>query len=185
MKLSIEKRDAKSKGELHAIRRRGDIPAVVYSPGQPNQYIVIKGNEFVSAYRDIPQGGLATMIFEMEIDGKSCKAIVKDIHYHPTTYTIKHLDFMILQENRSFKVSVPVRCTGMEECVGIKLGGFLRMVKRHIPVRCLPTDMPKEFLLDIRNLKIRGSKRVQDIQLPKGVTPLVKPEDVLAIIAKR
>ncbi|GAB4186567.1 MAG: 50S ribosomal protein L25/general stress protein Ctc [Simkaniaceae bacterium] len=185
MKLTVEKREAKSKGELNKIRQRGDIPAVLYASGQPNKYIVIKGNEFISAYRDTPKGALPTITFEMEVDGELYKAVVKEIQYHPTTYVITHLDFLALQEDKPIKVNVPVRCIGVEDCIGIKLGGFLRQVRRHVQVRCMPKDLPKEFLLDIRDLKIRGTKRVKDIKVPEKVRPLINPQDVLAVIAKR
>jgi large subunit ribosomal protein L25 len=185
MKLTVEKRKAKSKGELNQIRQQGDIPAVLYAPGQENQYLVIKGNEFVSVYRDAPQGSLPTIIFELDIDGVTHQAIVKEIQYQPTTYIITHLDFLLLDKNRSIKVNVPVRYSGVEECVGIKLGGFLRQVRRHVEIRCLPAKLPKEFILDISDLKIGKTKRIKDLDLPEGVKPLVKSENVLAVIAKR
>ena len=71
------------------------------------------------------------------------------------------------------------------DCVGIKLGGFLRQVIRSVKVRCLPKNIPQNFELDIRNLKMRQSKRLSDLVMPEGVTPLAATDEVVVVIAKR
>jgi large subunit ribosomal protein L25 len=69
--------------------------------------------------------------------------------------------------------------------VGIKLGGVLRQVIRHVRVRCLPKDLPSFFELDIRELGVKQSKRLREIQIPSTVSPLVDMNEVVAVIVKR
>ena len=83
------------------------------------------------------------------------------------------------------KVKVPVNCIGVADCPGIKLGGFLRQVARYVKVECLPKLIPAEFIVDVKDLGIRQTKRLKDLSLPSGVKALESPEEVLVVIAKR
>lgn len=185
MKLSAKQRSAERKAEVKEIRRAGNIPAVCYSPSKQGESIEIDGAEFHAALRQIKPGMLATTKFELSIDGKVANAIVKDIQYDLTSYRVIHLDFELLDEKTPVEVNVPVRCTGVVDCVGIKLGGFLRQVIRSHKVRCLPKDIPQSFDLDVRELKMRQTKRLSDLVLPAGVTSTSKADEVVVVIAKR
>lgn len=185
MKLSLSKRKAATKSEINLIRHQGNIPAVIYSKGQTNQLIAINGVEFDALIRSIPQGQLATTVIELAGEGIALKAIVKDIQYDPTTYRILHLDFLELGVERPINVNVPIRCIGMADSPGIKLGGFLRQVIRSLRVECLPKHMPKEFVLDVRDLGIKQTKRIKDMVMPSGVQPLAPLNEVVVVIAKR
>lgn len=185
MKLKIYQRKADKKSEKSLIRHRGDIPAILYSKDKQNQSITIVGKDFEGFLRTLKQGHLPTSIFTLEGEGIACKVIVKDIQYEPTTYKVLHLDLLELDETQPIKVSVPVSFTGMTECSGIKLGGFLRQVIRHVKVKCLPKNLPPEFVLDVRDLGLKQSKRVSDIVIPPGVTPLAPLNEVVVVIAKK
>ncbi len=176
-------RDGSKKSELGQIRRAGDIPAVLYSPGQSNQLIAVDGVEFKTILRNITAGRLSTTPFTLVNEGKECSAIVKGIEYHPTTYAVLHMDFMI--PKNTVKVRVPVECAGVADCAGIKLGGFLRQVLRYVKVECPADKIPSSFSIDIRDLEIGQSKRLSDLQLPEGVRALVAKEVVIVVIAKK
>lgn len=185
MKLTAKKREGEGKSALNQIRRAGNIPAVFYAPGQPGQSIEITGSEFEAHLREIKKGTLSTTIFEIELDGKKKKAIVKDIHYDVTSYRIIHLDFEELKDDVPIRVRVPIECVGVGDCAGIKLGGFLRQVIRFVKVKCLPKDLPSQFEIDVQHLSMKQSKRLSDILLPKNVELLARPEEVVVVIAKR
>ncbi|PCI77965.1 50S ribosomal protein L25 [Candidatus Aerophobetes bacterium] len=183
--LTLSKRDTSSKSQLTKIRRAGDIPAVIYSSRQENISVTVKGDEYSAILRGVKEGYLPVTVFHLNIEGKELKAIVKGIEYHRTTYNVQHLDFQILEEDVPLLVKVPVDFTGEMDCVGIKLGGFLRKVMRHVRVRCLPKDIPTDFPVAIGHLNIGATTKVADIKSGSNVKLLVKKEDVLAVIAKR
>lgn len=185
MKLTVSKRAGEKKSELTQLRHQGDIPAAVYSKGKPSDKIAVKGDEFAAVIRRLPKGYLPTTVFELDIDGKKVKAIVKDIQYHPTTYRILHLDFMVLEDKTVVDVKVPITCVGEADCVGVKLGGFVRPVKRHVKVRCLPKDIPADFKLNIKDLGIGQSKRIGDIAFGNEIRPLASDKEIVVVIAKR
>lgn len=185
MNLTAKKRAGETKGETKKIRRDGNIPAVFYSPGSPGVPIEIDGTEFQAALRQIKSGRLSTTIFTLDLDGKKSQAIVKGIQYDLTSYDVIHLDFEELKEDAPVTVKVPIECVGVADCVGIKLGGSLRQIIRDVKVKCLPKHIPEEFALDVRELKLRQSKRLSDITMPEGVKPIAATDEVVVVIAKR
>ena len=185
MKLKMEKRLSCKKSDSNRIRREGNIPAVVYSQGVPNENISVDGVQFLRVLREMVPGRLATMCFTL-VDGKTeTSVIVKDIQYHPTTYQILHMDFERLVPGSPITVNVPVEFTGVSSCVGIKLGGFLRTVVRHLKVSCVPERIPEFFTIDVRELAVGQSKRLSSIQMPEGVTSKGVLNEVAVVIAKR
>ena len=113
-------------------------------------------------------GHLPTTVFTLA-DGKTrARVIIKDIQYHLTTYNVSHIDFGELIDDVPVSVKVPVKCTGVADCVGVKLGGFLRQVVRHVKIECLPQRIPSEFMVDVKDLGIRQTKRLKDIKMPRG-----------------
>jgi large subunit ribosomal protein L25 len=186
MKLIVSKRTHNKKSEAKVLRREGDIPAVIYSKGKVGETIFIKGREFQKHLTNVKRGYLPTTVFTLvDEEGKERKAIIKDIQYHVTTYNILHLDFVELHDDVMVNIKVPIEYLGAAECVGVKLGGVLRQVIRHLKVRCLPKDMPSSFFVEVQNLNMTETKRLRDIDIPEGVRPMVNLDEVAVIIAKR
>ncbi len=185
MKLNVMKRTAGKKGEVNAMRREGNVPGVLYGAGIEVQVIGLKGSELQAAMRGVKTGTLATTLFELVVDGKTRKAIVKDIQYHPVTYAILHIDFLILDDKTPVQLNVPIQLVGQNDCAGVKLGGMLRQVIRALRVECLPKDIPQEFTLNVGALNIAESLRLSDIAIPKGVKPLARMNEVAAAVGKR
>lgn len=186
MKLSLHKRVPGKKSETKRIRREGNIPGILYGMKQDVQPIYILGEELQTIFRTLKPGLLATTIFTLQDGQKSHRAIVKEIHYHPVSYAVEHIDFVLLEDSTPVSVNVPIVVLGAADCPGIKLGGFLRQVLRMLKIECLPRDIPQQFTLDIQDLQLTQSKRLSDIAIPANVRPLAKRMDEVAVvIAKR
>lgn len=185
MKLEIVKRSDR-KSELRQLRREGHIPAIIYVRGTLGELYSLKSNSFSAFLRDVKPGHLPTTIFTLTDEkGKQRRAIIKDIQYNITTYDVIHLDFEELIDGTPVNIKVPIECTGIADCVGIKLGGVLRQVIRHLRVRCLPKDIPSFFTLDVRSLDQRQTKRLSDLEIPNTVRPLADLREVAVAIVKR
>lgn len=186
MKLKVFKRAGQRKSEVSKIRREGNIPAIVYLKGKAAENIAVSGTDFNSLLRTVQPGRLSTTIFTLVgEDGKEYPAIIKEIQYAPTTYQVQHLDFEELVDGVKVSVKVPIECTGVVDCVGVKLGGVLRQVIRYLRVRCLPKDIPTAFQLDVKTLAQRESRRLSDLTIPNTVRPLADLKEVAVVIAKR
>lgn len=186
MKLNVTSRTAGKKSDAKQSRLIGKIPAIIYQRGKNSENILVDNKEYQTLIRQTKKGHLpTTRITLVSEDGKETKAIIKEIQYHITTYDVLHLDFEELVDDVKVKVKIPIECTGVVDCVGIKLGGVLRQVIRHMRVQCLPKDMPESFTLDVQNLELNDSLRLNDLTIPSTIRPLMKLEEVAIVIAKR
>lgn len=186
LELQISERSAKTKGEAKQLRREKRIPVCIYSNGKPADTASCGQVEFETVLRQMTPGFLPTTIFALkDSKGKTRRAVIKDIQYKPTTYQVLHLDFQELHENTLIDVKVPVMCMNTVDCAGVKLGGFLRTVMRHLKVRCLPRNIPSHFEVDVRELGLNQNRRVSDVAIPKDVRALVKPTDILVSVVKK
>jgi large subunit ribosomal protein L25 len=185
MKLKVFKRTAEKKSEAKQMRREGYVPAIVYKRGKSGESIAICGSEFSALMRKLTPGRLSTTIFTLEEDQAKRRVIVKDIQYNPINYDVIHLDFEELIEDEQINVKVPIEFVGVADCVGVKLGGVLRQVIRHLRIRCFPKDIPQAFFLDVRELGQRESRRLSDLDIPNTVRPLSDLREVAVVIAKR
>lgn len=180
MKLTVKKRE-KALGE---IRRTGGIPAIIYSKGQTADLITIDSTELDAHLRGLQVGHLPTTIFVLHDGKKERRVLIKDIQRNIITYRVSHIDFEELIEDSPVSLNVPITLVGIQECVGTKLGGTLRQVIRRVKVKCLPRHIPKEFILDVRDLAVKQKRRLSDLSLPAGVKPLVNMGEVVVVIAK-
>lgn len=186
MKLKVLPRQGNKKSENSRLRREGFIPAVLYIKGKEGEAITVQSREFGALLRSVRSGHLPTTVFTLIDDkGRERRAIIKDIQYHVTTYNVLHLDFEELIAGEQVNIKVPIECVGAADCVGVKLGGVLRQVIRHVRVRCMPKDLPTFFELDVKDLGLKQSKRLADLAMPATVRPLADLNEVVAAIVKR
>jgi large subunit ribosomal protein L25 len=185
MKLSVFPRTLGKKSEVNKIRREGNIPGVIYGRDPSRKNIFLKGEELQAFLRGMRSGLLATTLFELQDGKETFKALVKEVQYHPVTYAILHMDFLVVDDQVPVAVNVPIQIAGLAECVGVKLGGFMRQVIRSMKVSCLPRNLPREFILDVSELGVAQTMRLSAIAIPEGVKPLAKMNEVAVVIAKK
>lgn len=186
MKLKTFKRSCEKKSDVNKARREGKIPAVLYRRGKPSDPILVEAEDYEAVLRSVKPGRLSTTVITLvDEEGKVKKVLVKDIQYHVTSYKVIHLDFEELLDDVQIKVNVPLECTGVVDCVGVKLGGVLRQVLRHLKVQCLPKDMPEVFQMDVKHLGLKDTFKLKEINIPSTVRPLLNLNEVAAVIAKR
>lgn len=186
MELSTSPRNELKKSLTRACRRQGKIPAVVYAPEKAASSIMVDRGEFASLMRNIRKGHLPNTVFTLKDEkGQQVQAIVKDIQYHKVTYDILHLDFLAMEKDQEVVLNVPVEMVGHADCAGVKAGGAIRLVKRHIRVKCLPQNIPTEIEVNVADLQIGQSKRVRDMVAVQGIEIQAAPIEVVATVGKR
>jgi large subunit ribosomal protein L25 len=143
------------KRSTKALRKEGHIPCVAYGSEDLVHFSVnpidVKDLIYTPDFK----------IAEVSVDGKSFRAIVKDIQFHPVTDEILHLDFLQLEEGRAVKVEVPIRFKGTSP--GVKGGGKLIQRLRRIKIKTKPEHLVTEMRVDISKLELNQSIRVRDV----------------------
>lgn len=183
MELRVEARTNHTKKTLNKIRHEENIPAVVYGNGV-NFSISVNGQDYNKALRSIEKGQLSSTIFVVNIDGEDKKVLIKDIQYHRTTYKVLHIDFLLLKEGKDLTLNVPLKFVGMQDCPGIKLGGFLRPIRRYIKMKCLPKNIPSSITVDVSEMHLKQSKKIKHLTLPENCELLATLETVVVVIGK-
>ena len=89
-------------------------------------------------------------------DGTKISAILQDIQFHPLTDRILHVDFYQLSEDKEVSLNIPVKVQGAAPGV-LNSGGVLRLNKRKLRVKALPSNLPDFIIADISGLEL-GNK---------------------------
>jgi large subunit ribosomal protein L25 len=158
-------RDRSGKGAARAVRRQGQVPAVIYGAGQPAQTIAL---DFNQTKQLIFAGHFLTTIFDIDVDGKSVRAIPRDYQLDPVRDFPVHIDFLRVSAGQTIKVVVPVHVVGQEKSPGVKRGGTVQIVEHSVELAVAPDAIPDFIEASVEGLDIGSSVHLNDIKLPKG-----------------
>lgn len=157
-----------------AVRNAGEIPAILYSKN---------GNVHFSTTHKEVKKLIFTPDFRtaaIDLDGKSHRAIVKDIQWHPVTDEIVHIDFLELIDGHTVKLEVPIRFNGTAP--GMRSGGKLLQLMRRVKIKTIPEKMVNELHADISSLELGQSIRVRDIDPVEGIEIMSAGASPLGVI---
>lgn len=176
--IQCEKRDDFGKNASRRLRREGKIPAVLYGGDGPNEHLSIQKKDIFGILRS--ESGENT-IFKTSFDSESIDAMIKDLQTDPVTDEILHIDLIMISMDKAVRVSVPVLLVG--DAVGVKNeGGFVDIVTREIEVECLPGDIPENIEVDISDLHLHQSIKIEELSFPEGVESVTEPHSVIVLI---
>jgi large subunit ribosomal protein L25 len=176
--LAATVRTETGKGASRQSRMSGNIPAVVYGPDIKPSQIEVSEKELRTAVKEAHS---TSAIFNLEIDGKKSKVIIRDMQRDPVTSTVTHIDFQALSMNKPIHMTVPINITGTAE--GVKTeGGILQTTLRELEITCLPKDIPDEIEVEVTELGIGESIHVRDLEVP-NVKILTEERRTVVVVA--
>ena len=132
--LSGELRTELGKKASKGLRAGDQIPAVLYGGNDVVHFTVSQ-----EAVRNLVYSP-DIFVIDLTVGGKTVKAILKDLQFHPVSDAILHLDFLQVEEGKAIVMEVPVVLTGHAE--GVKAGGKLSLEMRKLKVRAPYTEIP-------------------------------------------
>lgn len=180
MQIAAQKREIFGKN-TKKLRKEMKLPAVVFGPDMESTAITIDKNEFIKLYR--AAGDTSVIDVNVEGDG-SFKTLVKDIHYHPVSDEILHVDFYKVNLKEKTTAMIPVEIVGDEEAPIIKSGeGVLLQIINEIEVEALPMDLPSEFTVDVSGFAdLDAAITVGDLNYDKSKVEIVDLEDDTLVV---
>ncbi len=153
------------------LRLTGNIPAIIYGHGQKPQAIAINVHDFTEGIHH------GHRLFDVELDGKKEKLLVKDVQYDYLGKNIIHADLIRVDLSEKVKVQVPLIFKGTP--VGAAEGGLLEEHLDHIEVECAVTDIPESIDVSVKGLKIGDSIHARDVALPSGFKLITVADSLL------
>ncbi len=174
-KIKGEKREVFGKNASRRLRRNGMIPVILYGAKDVNIPLTLNKKDVFQILRS--EAGENT-VFEVSFNSETMNAMIKDLQKNLVTDEIIHADLIQIALDKAIRVSVPVVTVG--DAVGVKTeGGFVDFINREIEIECLPKDIPEQIEIDISELHLRQSFKVEEVVLPGEITMISDPETIL------
>ena len=170
-KLVTEIRTAFGKGAARKLRAVGKIPAVLYGHGSEPKHLTLNAHDVFMLVRR------SNAIFDLDIEGDSQLALVKDIQRNPVlegSRAIEHLDLVIVTRGEKVVVDVPIHVEG-ESAPGTITN--LELTSLSIEVDAM--QIPNNLVVSIDGLEEGAHILAGGIELPGGATLLTDPEALI------
>ncbi|WP_353570914.1 50S ribosomal protein L25/general stress protein Ctc [Candidatus Albibeggiatoa sp. nov. BB20] len=175
--LIAELRSDLGKGASRRLRREGKVPAILYGSHQEPTSIMLSANELG---KSLKHEAFYNHILTVQLEGKTERAVLKDLQRHPYKPTILHVDLQRVNESEKLHMNIPLHFTNEMACVGVKMGGgSIFHQTSEVEIHCLPKDLPEYLEVDMLEMDVGQTLHLSDLTLPEGVVipGLVKGEE--------
>ena len=162
--LEAESRSDMGKGASRRLRRDGKVPAIMYGAEVDPQSITLVHSEII---KRLAHEGFYSHILTVNVDGKSTKAVLRDMQRHPAKPIIMHMDFQRVDENKAIHVNVPLHFVGADVAPGVKAGGMVSHELIGVDLAVLPAHLPEFIEVDISAMNIGDALHLSDLALPE------------------
>lgn len=167
-RLPAKLRTQFGKGAARKIRANDEIPAVLYGHGTDPKHVTLPGHETMLLLRK------ANALIDLDIEGESQLALVKDVQRDPVRQIIEHVDLIIVRRGERVEVEVPVHLIGEPAP-----GGIVLQDANTILVSAEATHIPENIEVSVEGLEIGTSVAVQEVKLPQGVKLVDEEAEVI------
>lgn len=180
IELNMKPRTVKGK-QVSALRRAGDVPAVLYSRhGDP---VVVQANTR-ELLRVLARAGGSRLV-KLNIEGapESHMALVREVQREPIKGTVLHVDFFGVSMSEKITVEIPIRYEGVSPAV-MRNEGVLIHNLDSIEIECLPGDLIDSVSIDLTRLdKVGDVIRVSELKVPDTVKLMLDAEVTVARVS--
>ena len=153
-----QKRTDLGKKASKTLRKEGLVPCNIYGLAEQD------GKPVAMAFA-VPMTELRKIIYtphiyviNINIEGESRTAILKEIQFHPVTDAVLHVDFLEVNDQKPITVGIPVKLTGLAQ--GVRDGGRMNLSIRKIEVKAPYQQIPEHLDIDVTALHIGKSIKV-------------------------
>jgi len=175
--LQASRRDVIGK-KVKALRREGKLPAVIYGHHIEPQPIVLDLRETTKILREVSRATVLTV----KVDGEDFTCLVRERQRGVLTGLYEHIDFLAISMTELVRTEVNVFVQG-ESPAEEEFGAIIMTGADSVEVEALPGDLPESLTVDVSTLTgIGDTITVADLVLPKGVTVLSEPTEMLAVV---
>lgn len=170
-------RTATGKKAAREIRKANAVPCNLYGEARDEKGLPVALSFTVS------NDELRNLIYSpdiysvnLNIDGKTCKAVLKEIQFHPVKDTVLHVDFYEITDTKPIVMEVPIKLTGL--AAGVKAGGRLAASVRKLKVKAVYTNIPERLEIDVTNLGLGKTIKVGELHF-EGLELITSKEVVV------
>jgi large subunit ribosomal protein L25 len=177
IKISAEPRTDTGKKSTRDLRKENHVPCVMY--GGPE---VLHFHAHENDFRHLVYSPTAYIV-EIDLHGKTYKAVMQDLQFHPVTDKLHHIDFVEVSDNKPVTVEIPIRLVGA--AIGMKDGGKPRQRRRVLKVRGLLQHLPDMLDIDITDVAIGDVIKIGDLSYDHLEILDPKRSMIFAVVSSR
>lgn len=157
------------------LRDKGFIPGVIYGHKEAVVPVTLPKKEVVNYLNH------GAHVFDIALDGKSEKVLVKEVQYDHLGAEVLHVDFARVSLDERVEVTVPLELKG--EPKGEADGGVLQQIISELELECLVTEIPDVVRYNVSEMGLGDVLHIRDLKLPAGVKAL-QDEDLIVATVK-
>jgi large subunit ribosomal protein L25 len=180
--IKAQARAKAGKGASRSVRRSGEIPGVVYGDKQDPQLIQLT---YGTVLPHVETGRFLSTLVDLEVDGKTVRAIPRDVQFEPVKDRIIHVDFLRLGKGAKIAVEIPVHIKNQELAPGLKAGGSINIVSHSVSLMCPADFIPDDIVVDLTGMQIGQNIHLSAIKLPEGVTSAERDDVTLVTLTTK
>jgi large subunit ribosomal protein L25 len=173
--VSAQQRTSLGSRANKRLRDSGFIPAVVYGHKEAVIPVSLPKKEITN---HLAKGA---HVFDLALEGKSEKVLVKEVQYDHLGIEIIHVDFARVSLDEKVEVTVGLELKGTPK--GEEEGGVLQQIIMELEIECLVTDIPEIIRHNVSNMAKDDVLHIKDLILPPGVRCL-QDEDLIVATVK-
>ncbi len=149
-----------------ALRAQNGLPGVVMEKGQVSISVLLNAVEFGKVFREAGE----TSLIDFNLDDKSFKVLVSEVQVHPVSLRPIHAVFRKVDLKEKLTAQIPVEIINEEENALVKAGeAIVLKLLDEIAVEALPSDLPKEFVVDALKLVNIGDEiKISDLEYDRN-----------------
>ena len=172
IQIAAEPRPALGSRANKRLRDTGKVPGVVYGHKEAVVPVTLPKKELVNHLNK------GAHVFDLSLDGKAEKVLVKEVQYDHLGIEVIHIDFARVSADERVEVTVPLELKG--EPAGEADGGVLQQIMAELETECLVTDIPTAIVHNVSEMKLDDVLHISDLKLPPGVKAMQDPDQVVA-----
>jgi large subunit ribosomal protein L25 len=171
VELKAEKREGHGSRKASHLRKKGQVPGVVYGHKQATISVALSAEELSRLIRH------GTHVVDLRLDDGLEKALIRELQWDHLGREILHIDFMRVSKDERIEVPVRIELKGIAP--GVTGGGILDQPLHTVMVECLAISIPDSIRVNINELQLGAAIHVKDLTLPEGVKALADPEAIV------
>ena len=157
------------------LRDSGFIPGVIYGHKEAVIPVTLPKKELVGHL------GHGAHLFDLALDGKSEKVLVKEVQYDHLGMEVIHVDFARVSLDEKVELTVALELKGTPK--GEADGGVLQQIVSELEIECLVTDIPEVIRHNVSDMAKDSVLHIRELKLPPGVRVL-QDEDLIVATVK-
>ncbi len=163
--------------QVKALRRQGQLPAVMYGHHIAPIAITLDAHSAALALAGLSSSTIITI----DLDGEQHAALVREKQRDFIKNRLLHVDFQVVSLTETIRTNVSIVMHGTSPAVR-DFNAVLVTNLSEVEIEALPRDLPEHLVVDISGLKAIGDAiYVRDLPVPSGVTILTDPDEVVVV----